>query len=438
MGVALSKPSPMHSFAPRGPLKGTARIPGDKSISHRALMCSALAVGRSRIEGLNDGGDLRSTRAALQAMGARIETRADGACTVDGVGVGGLLQPAAPFACGNSGTSARLLMGLVASHPIRAEFVGDASLMRRPMGRVAAPLRRIGARIAGDLLPLTVAGVAPALPIRHVLAIPSAQVKSALLLAALNTPGLTEIVEATPTRDHLERMLFQFGAGIESRDGRIALRGEAELEPQRLLIPGDCSAAAFLAVAALVVPGSDILIPGVGVNPTRMGLYDMLREMGADITLVNRREHSSEPVADMIVRHSALDAIAVPPEIAPRMIDEYPIFFIAAAFARGTTRAHGLAELRLKESDRIAGMAAGLRAIGVAVEAQGDALAVHGLGGGPLPGGARIDPGLDHRLAMSFAVAGLHAREAIGIADMSVVDTSFPGFLSALGALAPA
>jgi 3-phosphoshikimate 1-carboxyvinyltransferase len=438
MGIALSKPRAMMLFSPRGSLRGTARVPGDKSISHRALMLAALAVGRSRIEGLNDGSDLASTRAALQAMGARIATEAKGACTVDGVGVGGLLQPAAPFDCGNSGTSARLLMGLVASHPICAEFAGDASLMRRPMGRVAAPLRRIGARIGGDRLPLAVEGTYPAIPTCHVLDIPSAQVKSALLLAALNTPGLTEIVEAAPTRDHLERLLFQFGAGIESGDGRIALRGEAKLEPQHLVIAGDCSAAAFLAVAALIVPGSDILIPGVGVNPTRTGLFDMLREMGADIILVNRREHSSEPVADMIVRHSALTGIAVPPEIAPRMIDEYPILFVAAAFARGTTRAYGLAELRLKESDRIAGMAAGLRAIGVRVEEQGDALAVHGQGGGPLPGGAAIDPGLDHRLAMSFAVAGLHARLAIEVANMAIVDTSFPGFLSALGALAPA
>ncbi|MEA3011615.1 MAG: 3-phosphoshikimate 1-carboxyvinyltransferase [Sphingomonadales bacterium] len=426
------------AFAPRGPLRGTARIPGDKSVSHRALMLAALAVGRSRIEGLNPGGDLASTRAALQAMGARIETGADGVCTVDGVGVGGLLQPAAPFDCGNSGTSARLLMGLVASHRIRAEFAGDASLMRRPMARVAAPLRRIGARIDRDLLPLTVEGLYPAIPAGHVLAIPSAQVKSALLLAGLNTPGLTEIVEAAPSRDHLERMLALFGADIACADGRIALRGEAELTPQHLVIPGDASAAAFLAVAALIVPGSEILIRNVGINPTRTGLYEVLREMGADIVLVNRREASNEPVADMIVRHSALAGIAVPPGIAPRMIDEYPILFVAAAFASGTTRAHGLAELRLKESDRIAGMAAGLRAIGVRVEEQGDALAVHGLGGAPLPGGRNmIDPGLDHRIAMSFAVAGLHAREAIGVANMAIADTSFPGFLSALGALAP-
>jgi len=438
MGVALSKPSPMHAFSPRGPLRGTARIPGDKSISHRALMCAALAVGRSRIEGLNLGGDLASTRAALQAMGARIETGADRAVTVEGVGVGGLLQPAAPFDLGNSGTSARLLMGLVASHPISAEFAGDASLMRRPMARVAAPLRRIGARIEGDHLPLTVAGVYPALATRHVLDIPSAQVKSALLLAGLNTPGITEIVEAAPTRDHLERMLGLFGAHVESADGRIALRGEPDLRPQRLVIPGDASAAAFLAVAALIVPGSDILIPRVGVNPTRMGLYEILREMGADLALVNRRKVSNEPVADLVVRHGALRGIEVPPELAPSMIDEYPIFFIAAAFAEGITRAHGLAELRLKESDRIAGMAAGLRAIGIRVEEDGDALAVHGLGGAPLPGGALIDPGLDHRVAMSFAVAGLHARLAIGVANMAIVDISFPGFLSALDALSPA
>jgi 3-phosphoshikimate 1-carboxyvinyltransferase len=438
MGIALSKPSLMHAFSPRGPLRGTARVPGDKSISHRALMLAALAVGRSRIEGLNDGSDLASTRAALRAMGARIEADADGICSVDGVGVGGLLQPAAPFDLGNSGTSARLLMGLVASHPIRAEFTGDASLMRRPMDRVAAPLRRIGARIGGDHLPLTVEGLSPAIPTRHALDIPSAQVKSALLLAALNTPGLTEIVEAAPTRDHLERMLSLFGADIDCADGRILLRGEAELTPRHLAVPGDASAAAFLAVAALVVPGSEILIQAVGVNPARIGLYDMLREMGADIAFANRREASNEPVADLIVRHGALAGIEVPPDIAPRMIDEYPIFFVAAAFAAGTTRAHGLAELRLKESDRIAGMAAGLRAIGVRVEEDGDALTVHGQGGGPLPGGARIDPGLDHRLAMSFAVAGLNARKAIEVADMAIVDTSFPGFLSALDALAPA
>jgi len=419
------------------PLKGSAEVPGDKSISHRALILAALAVGRSRIENLNPGGDIRSTIAALRAMGARIEQGGDGAWTVDGVGVGGLLQPEAPFDLGNSGTSARLLMGLVASHPIRAEFRGDASLSRRPMARVAAPLRRIGARIDGDYLPLAVAGLYPAIPTQYRLEIPSAQVKSALLLAGLNTPGLTEVIEAAPTRDHLERLLRLFGAAIEADGTRIALRGEAELRPRRLHVAGDMSAAAFLIVAALVVPGSEVRISGVGMNPTRSGLIEMLRAMGGNIALSSEREVSGEPVADLALRHSALTGIDVPPEIAPRMIDEYPILFIAAAFAQGPTRARGLAELRLKESDRIAAMAAGLAAVGVKAEESADGLIVHGRGGDPLPGGATIDPALDHRVAMSFAVAGLHARHPIGIAGMGVADTSFPGFLSALGALAP-
>lgn len=419
------------------PLRGTARIPGDKSVSHRALILAALAVGRSRIENLNEGGDVHSTIAALRAMGARIEQGGDGAWTVDGVGVGGLLQPEAPFDLGNSGTSARLIMGLVASHPIGAEFRGDASLSRRPMARVAAPLRRIGARIDADYLPLAVAGLYPAVPARHRLEIPSAQVKSALLLAGLNTPGVTEVIEAAPTRDHLERLLRLFGAAIVVEGARIALRGEAELRPQRLSIAGDMSAAAFLIVAALVVPGSELRIEGVGVNGTRTGLIETLRAMGGDIAAANEREVSGEPVADVTVRHSALTGIDVPPEIAPRMIDEYPILFIAAAFATGTTRARGLAELRLKESDRLAAMAAGLAAVGVKAEESAEGLIVHGRGGDSLPGGATIDPALDHRVAMSFAVAGLHAKEPIGVAGMSVADTSFPGFLSALGALAP-
>lgn len=415
-------------------LSGTARIPGDKSISHRALILAALAVGESRIEGLNDGSDVQATRAALQAMGARIETRADGAVAVRGVGVGGLLQPQAPLDCGNSGTSARLLMGLCASHPIRADFTGDASLVRRPMGRVAAPLRRIGARISGDVLPLRVEGVYPAIPTRHRLEIPSAQVKSALLLAGLNTPGITEVVESAPTRDHLIRLLHLFGAEVESDGGRTVLRG-AGLRSQRVSIPGDASAAAFLAVAALVVPGSAIRIEGVGVNPMRTGLYDVLREMGGDLAFENERDICGEPVADLVVRHSALSGVAVPAAIAPRMIDEYPILFVAAAFARGTTRAEGLAELRLKESDRIAAMAAGLSAAGVAVEEGADSLAVTGTGGAPLPGGAAIAAGLDHRVAMSFAVAGLRSIEPIGIAGMESVRTSFPGFEAALAGL---
>jgi 3-phosphoshikimate 1-carboxyvinyltransferase len=411
------------------PLEGTIAVPGDKSISHRALILAALAVGKSRIEGLNDGLDVRATIAALRAMGARIGRGPDGAWSVEGVGVGGLLQPAAPFDCGNSGTTARLLIGLAASHPIRARFAGDASLARRPMARVAAPLRRIGARISADLLPLDVDGRYPLVPATHRLEIPSAQVKSALLLAGLNTPGVTEVIEAAPTRDHLERLLPLFGAGIETGGGRIALRGEAELRPQRLRIAGDASAAAFLAVAALIVPGSSIRIEGVGVNPARIGLYEVLRAMGAEIAFLNEREVSGEPVADIAVRHGPLTGIEVPGEIAPRMIDEYPILAVAAAFARGTTRMRGLSELRLKESDRLAAMAP------LGGRAEGDDLVVQGNGGDPLPGGQRVDARRDHRVAMAYAVAGLRSLEPIGVAGMAAAETSFPGFLSALDAL---
>ena len=416
------------------PLRGSIEVPGDKSISHRALILAALAVGRSRIEGLNLGLDVAATIAALRAMGARIERLADGAWTIDGVGVGGLLQPAAPFDLGNSGTSARLLMGLVASHKIRAEFTGDASLSRRPMDRVAAPLRSIGARIGADALPLTVEGVYPAIPTRHRLQIPSAQVKSALLLAGLNIPGVTEVIESAQSRDHLERLLALFGAGIETDGTRIALRGEAELAARHIRIPGDPSAAAFLAVAALIVPGSAIRIAGVGVNPTRTGLYDMLREMGAEIGFSNPRTVSGEPVADMDVRHSPLAGIDIPAEIAPRMIDEYPILLIAAAFASGRTRMRGLAELRFKESDRIAAMAP------LGAVADGDDVMIAGSAGAPLPGGFTLEARHDHRICMAYAVAGLRALEPIGVTDMAAADTSFPGFaaaLAALGALAP-
>jgi len=419
-------------------LKGKARIPGDKSISHRALILAALAVGTSRIENLCHGDDIAATIAALRQMGTRIERDAEGAWRVAGVGVGGLLPPSRPFELGNSGTSARLLMGLVASHPIRGRFTGDASLSARPMARVAEPLRTIGARIDRERLPLDVAGVYPALPRTHRLDVPSAQVKSALLLAALNVPGVTTVIESADTRDHLERMLALFGAEIAVDGAEIRLRGEAELRPQHLVVPGDTSAAAFLAVAALVVPGSEIRIEGVGVNPRRTGLFELLREMGADLAFENLRVVSGEPAADVVVRHSALRGIDVPPEIAPRMIDEYPILFIAAAFAEGATRARGLAELRLKESDRIAAVAVGLAAAGVRVEESADGLIVHGRGGAPLPGGATVAARADHRVAMSFAVAGLHADQPIGVDDMSPVATSFPGFAAALADLAAA
>lgn len=397
-----------------------------------------MAVGRSRIAGLSEGGDVRSTAAALRAMGVRIVLE-DGDWIVDGVGAGGLLQPEGALDMGNSGTSARLLMGLVAAHPIAAAFTGDPSLSRRPMERVAAPLRRIGAEVdpaPGGRVPLIVRGLCPAIARTHLMEVPSAQVKSALLLAALNIPGLTRIVEPVPTRDHSERLLRLFGADIAVEGGEILLRGEAQLRPQALAVPGDPSAAAFLAVAALLVPGSEIRIEGVGMNLSRTGLFDMLREMGGDIAVSNRSEAGGEPVADLTIRHSALRGIDVPPEIAPRMIDEFPIFFVAAAFAEGTTRTSGLGELRFKESDRLAAMAAGLRAIGARAAETGDGLRVAGTGGDPLPGGAAIDPRLDHRIAMSFAVAGLHSNQPVTVAGMSAADTSFPGFAALLEGLA--
>jgi 3-phosphoshikimate 1-carboxyvinyltransferase len=451
MGRPLSKAKPMRDagalrmeFGPAGPLRGTARVPGDKSISHRALMLAAMARGRSRIEGPCEGSDVHSTVAALRAMGVGIARDGGGAWEVDGVGTGCLLQPGRALDMGNSGTSTRLLMGLAASHPITAAFTGDASLCRRPMDRVIAPLARLGAEVAaapGGRLPLTLRGICPAVPAEHRLTVASAQVKSALLLAALNTPGVTRVVEPVPTRDHSERLLKRFGADISVEEhgagNSISLRGEAELAPQRVRVPGDASAAAFLAVAALIVPGSEVRIEGVGVNPLRTGLFELLRGMGGDLRFENRRDLDGEPAADLVVRHSRLQAIEVPPAMVPRMIDEFPIFFVAAAFADGVSRASGLGELRLKESDRIGALAEGLDAIAVKAEAAGDSLVVRGFPGGPLPGGVAVRSHLDHRLAMSFAVAGLHCRRPVTVDDMRPADTSFPGFAETLRALAP-
>ncbi|PWG03750.1 3-phosphoshikimate 1-carboxyvinyltransferase [Sphingosinicella humi] len=433
------------TFGPGGPLKGRAAVPGDKSISHRALMFAAMAAGRSRIEGLSEGGDVRATAEALGAMGVGIARRLGG-WDVDGVGAGALLQPARALDMGNSGTSTRLLMGLVATHPIAATFIGDESLCRRPMDRVIAPLSRLGADVAasaGGRLPLTLRGLSGAVATEFRLAVASAQVKSALLLAGLNASGTTRVIEPVPTRDHTERMLKAFGADIETgamEDGErlVSLKGEAELTPRIVAVPADPSSAAFLIVAALIVPGSEIRLDGVGVNPTRIGLFETLRAMGADLTFENPRDLGGEPVADIIVRHSPLEAVDVPPEVVPAMIDEFPIFFVAAAFARGESRARGLAELRVKESDRIAAMARGLRAIGAKVEEAEDGLAIEGSGGDPLPGGATVASELDHRIAMSFAVAGLHCRQPLTVDDMTPVETSFPGFTATLRALAAA
>ncbi len=431
------------SFAASAPLKGRIAIPGDKSISHRALMLSALAVGTSRVSGLLEGHDVLATAAAMRAMGANIDRTGDGEWVIDGVGVGGLLQPREALDMGNSGTSTRLLMGLVSSHPIATTFVGDASLSGRPMGRVIDPLSQMGADISaspGGRLPLMVRGLAPAVRIEYRLPVASAQVKSAILLAGLNTPGITTVIEPVPTRDHSERMLKGFGATLEVEvepDGTrwISVMGEAELRPQTIVVPGDPSSAAFFIVAALLVPGSDVTIANVGLNPTRAGLVEVLTAMGGDIELLDAREVGGEPVADLRVRHSLLRGIAVDPAVAPSMIDEYPILFVAAALAEGTTVTTGLDELRVKESDRLSVMAAGLAAIGARVEESEDGLVIHGTGGDPLPGGATIAGHLDHRICMSFAIAGLVSKAPVTIDDMAPVATSFPNFEALLEGL---
>ncbi|MDZ3832688.1 MAG: 3-phosphoshikimate 1-carboxyvinyltransferase [Sphingopyxis sp.] len=437
------------SFSASPPLRGQIAIPGDKSISHRALMFSALAVGTSRVTGLLEGHDVLATAAAMRAMGAHIERGASGEWRIDGVGVGGLLQPQAALDMGNSGTSTRLLMGLVASHPITATFIGDASLSGRPMGRVIDPLSQMGADISASpgangtqTLPLMVRGMAPAIPLSYRLPMASAQVKSAVLLAGLNTPGITEVIEPVATRDHSERMLRGFGADLSveiDADGarHIRIRGEAELKPQTIEVPGDPSSAAFFIVAALLVPGSDVTIANVGLNPTRAGLVEVLRAMGGDIELVDARDVGGEPVADLRVRHSSLSGIDVDPAVAPSMIDEFPILFIAAALAEGRTVMTGLDELRVKESDRIAVMATGLQAIGARVTETEDGMIIDGTGGAPLPGGATVAGHLDHRICMSFAIAGLVSKDAVTIDDMTPVGTSFPNFETLLTELTP-
>ncbi len=427
-------PSP-RAFRASGPLKGHATVPGDKSISHRSLMLSALAVGESRVTGLLEGEDVLATAAAMRAMGASIERDPDGIWRINGVGVGGLLQPQAALDMGNSGTSTRLLMGLIASHPITATFIGDASLSKRPMGRVIDPLSQMGASIEaspGGRLPLMLRGACPAVPIEYRLPVASAQVKSAIILAGLNTPGITRVIERVPTRDHSERMLTGFGADLsveqDGLDTIISIRGEAELKPQQIVVPGDPSSAAFPVVAALLVPGSEVTISNVGLNPTRAGIYKLLQAMGADLDFINPRTVGGEPVADIVARSSNLKGTEPDPADAPSMIDEFPVAFVAAAFAEGRSIFRGLEELRVKESDRISTMIEGLRAIGARVEELEDGLIVDGTGGEAFPGGATISTKLDHRIAMSFAVAGLVAKADIIIDDMAPVATSFPIF----------
>jgi 3-phosphoshikimate 1-carboxyvinyltransferase len=399
-------------------------------------MLSALAVGTSNISGLLEGEDVLATAAAMRAMGAHIERNGEGIWTVHGVGVGGLMQPSGALDMGNSGTSTRLLMGLVASHRLTATFIGDSSLSKRPMGRVIDPLSQMGAEFTaspGGMLPLMVRGLVPAIPISYRLPVASAQVKSAVLLAGLNIAGITEVIEPVPTRDHSERMLRGFGADLTvdvGADGarHIRLMGEAELQPQQIEVPGDPSSAAFFVVAALITPGSEVTVTHVGMNPTRTGIYKMLEAMGADLTYSNEREVGGEPVADITAWHSVLRGIDVPPDVAPTMIDEFPVFFVAASMAQGRTTTSGLDELRVKESDRLALMATGLRAIGAQVEEREDGLIIDGSGGEPLEGGATVTSALDHRIAMSFAVAGQNCYHAVTVDDVSPIATSFPTF----------
>ena len=423
---------------PSSPLRGRIRMPGDKSISHRALMFSALAVGRSRISGLLEGEDVFATAAALRQMGATI-ARDGSDWIVDGVGVGGFLQPRGALEMGNSGTSTRLLMGLVASQAITAVFTGDASLSRRPMGRVMEPLAQMGARFefsSGGRLPLLMEGIEPAVPITYRLPVASAQVKSAVLLAGLNTPGVTTVVEPVPTRDHTERMLAGFGArleiGKEDGSGIVRMHGPADLHPCDVTVPGDPSSAAFFAVAASIVPGSDLLIENVGLNPTRAGLFTVLRQMGASIEELDAREVGGETVADLRVRHAPLVGVEVEPALAPSMIDEFPVLFVAAAVAQGRTVTRGLEELRVKESDRIDAMATALAAIGARVEEREDGLVIEGTSGQPLSGGGPVATHLDHRIAMSMAVAGLASSEGVEIDDIRPIGTSFPTFTNLL------
>ena len=432
---AHGEPVPM--TARRGAaLKGVADIPGDKSISHRALILGALSVGETRITGLLEGQDVLDTARAMAAFGAELHHDGPGAWRIFGVGVGGFGEPENVIDCGNSGTGVRLIMGAMATTPITVTFTGDASLRGRPMARVTDPLALFGTRSygrAGGRLPMTLVGAAEPLPVRYTLPVPSAQVKSAVLLAGLNAPGETVVIEAEATRDHTERMLAGFGAQIATEitpEGRvITLLGQPELVPQTIAVPRDPSSAAFPVCAALITEGSDVLVPNIGLNPTRAGLYTTLREMGADLTYENEREEGGEPVADLRARFSpAMRGVEVPPERAASMIDEYPILSVVAAFATGRTEMRGVAELRVKESDRIAAMADALRASGVTVEDGPDWWAVEGRGAGGVAGGATCATHLDHRIAMSVLCLGLASQKPVTADDAGPIATSFPVF----------
>jgi len=429
-------------------LKGVARVPGDKSISHRSFMFGGLASGETRITGLLEGEDVMRTGDAMKAMGARIEKK-DGEWIINGVGNGCLLQPEAPLDFGNAGTGSRLTMGLVGTYDMETTFVGDASLSGRPMGRVLEPLRQMGVQVLkaapGDRMPITLRGPKHAAPITYRVPMASAQVKSAVLLAGLNTPGVTTVIEPVMTRDHTEKMLQGFGANLtvetdEQGVRHIFIEGQGKLSGQTIAVPGDPSSAGFPLVAALIVPGSDIVIENVLMNPTRTGLLLTLQEMGGNIEILNPRNAGGEDVADLRVRSSELKGVAVPAARAPSMIDEYPVLAVAAAFAEGETLMQGLEELRVKESDRLAAVARGLEANGVDCTEGEATLAVRGrpggkgLGGGP-NGAGTVKTHLDHRIAMSFLVLGLATEKPVTIDDATMIATSFPEFMGLMKGL---
>jgi 3-phosphoshikimate 1-carboxyvinyltransferase len=424
-----------------GPLTGRVRVPGDKSISHRALILGALSVGETTISGLLEGEDVHRTAAAMRALGAQVARGEDGVWRVRGVGVGGFAQPSAPLDFGNSGTGCRLALGAVSGSSVTATFDGDASLRSRPMRRALDPLERMGARVLdvgdGGRLPLTVKGADELYPIEYEPPVASAQLKSAVLLAGLAAPGETTVIEARATRDHTERMLKHFGAKITVRphgEGRrIVLHGQPELEPAHVLVPADPSSAAFPLVAALIVPGSEIVLEAVMTNPLRTGLFTTLKEMGATIETVATSADGGEEVAELRIKAGPLKGVEVPASRAPSMIDEYPVLAVAAAFAEGQTIMRGLSELRVKESDRLEATAAMLRANGVAVDIEGDDMIVTGKG--RAPGGGRVTTHMDHRIAMSALVMGLGSGQPVAVDDAAFIATSFPDFAGLMRSL---
>lgn len=423
---------------PTQKLSGTIRVPGDKSISHRSLIFGLLSIGETHIEGLLEGEDILRTAQACRALGATVTRLGEGSWIVRGTGIGGLTEPENILDFGNAGTGSRLMMGVAGSHPIISTFDGDDSLRKRPMRRILDPLAQMGMQILketeGGRVPLTLKGPSETIPISYTLPVPSAQIKSAILLAGLNSPGITTVIEKQPSRDHTERMLGLFGAHITSKtmengEIHIQLQGQPELKACHILVPADPSSAAFPLVAALIIPGSKIVLKDVMMNPSRTGLIQTLKEMGASLDCRNKRQEGGETIADIHVEYSPLTGVTVPEERAPSMIDEYPVLAVAASFAKGTSVMRGLHELRVKESDRLAAVASGLKKAGVPHHIDGDNLIVEGMNG-TVPGGENpVKTHLDHRIAMSFLVMGLAAQNGISIDDGAMIATSFPTFI---------